>query len=69
VPFVIACVVCDCESPDSYQEAVVAGWTHICYAPDAFSANFYGYCPAHRLSELERLPESSSHPRPRGNPP
>lgn len=53
VPFVIACVECDCDSPDSYEEAIVAGWTHIAYAPNGFSTNFYGYCPDHRLSELE----------------
>lgn len=58
VPFVVSCIVCDCDSPDSYVEAMVAGWTQISYAPHGFSANFYGYCPEHRLTELE-LPSSS----------
>lgn len=61
MPFVIACVECDCDSPDSYDEAIAAGWTQITYAPDAFSSNFYGYCPEHRFWELEvpeaKLPE------------
>jgi hypothetical protein len=69
VPFVIACVECDCDSPDSYAEAIAAGWTQISYAPDGFSANFYGYCPEHRLTELELPPESSSNIRPGENPP
>lgn len=69
VPFVIACVECDCDSPDSYVEAIGAGWTHICYAPDGFSANFYGYCPLHRLTELELPSESSTNTRPGENPP
>jgi hypothetical protein len=59
VPFVIACVECDCDSPDTYDAAIAAGWTHISYAPDGFSSNFYGYCPEHRLTELE-LPASDS---------
>ncbi len=57
VPFVLACIECDCESPDSYAEANAEGWTHISYAPDGFSSNFYGYCPAHRLWELEDTQE------------
>jgi hypothetical protein len=59
VPFVIACVECDCDSPDSYAEAIAAGWTQISYAPDGFSTNFYGYCPEHQLWELE-LPDDMS---------
>lgn len=53
VPFVVACYECDCDSPDSYEQAIAEGWTEIEYAPDGFSSNFYGYCPEHRLDELE----------------
>jgi hypothetical protein len=64
VPFVLACVECDCDSPDSYEQAIAEGWTHISYAPDGFSSNFYGYCPEHRLWELEEPPD-----QPRGKEP
>jgi hypothetical protein len=53
VPFVLACVECDCDSPDSYADALAAGWTQISYAPDGLSANFYGYCPEHRWTEAD----------------
>ena len=55
VPFVISCVECDCDSPESYEEALVAGWTHITFAPFALAENFFGFCPQHRFTELELL--------------
>lgn len=64
VPFVIACVECDCDSPDSYAEAIAAGWTQISYAPAGFSANFYGYCPEHWLWELELRQQQPSEELP-----
>ena len=64
VPFVIACVECDCDSPDSYEEAITTGWTQISYAPDGFSANFYGYCPEHRWTEAELRPQLPNSDQP-----
>ena len=64
VPFVIACVECDCDSPDSNEEAIVAGWTQINYAPDGFSANFYGYCPEHRWTEVDLRQQQPSEELP-----
>ena len=55
MPFVISCVECDCDSPDSYDEAIVAGWTHITFAPFALAENFFCFCPEHRFTELELL--------------
>lgn len=53
VPFVVACYECDCDSSDSYEQAMAEGRTEIEYAPEGFSSNFYGDCPAHRLREAE----------------
>ena len=47
VPFSLSCVVCDCDSPDSWFEAMFKGWTEIEYDPDGLSWNFLGYCPEH----------------------
>ena len=45
VPFSLSCVDCDCDSPDTLEEALAAGWTDIQYTPDGLAENFLGYCP------------------------
>jgi hypothetical protein len=45
VPFSLSCVDCDCDSPDSLEAALAAGWTDIQYTPDGLAENFLGYCP------------------------
>ena len=53
VPFSLSCVFCDCDSPDSLEEALAAGWTSIQYTPDGLAENFLGYCPEHsRLLDM-----------------
>jgi hypothetical protein len=43
VPFSLACEGCDGGMEiGSYEEAIAAGWTDICYAPDLSMANFLG---------------------------
>ncbi|MCY2963317.1 MAG: hypothetical protein NT069_06635 [Planctomycetota bacterium] len=48
VPFSISCYECDCDSPDSMEEAIAAGWTEIIFTPDGILENYLGYCPEHR---------------------
>ena len=52
VPVVIACIVCDCDSADSYEEAIKVGWTHTRDAPGALTAHFQRDCHEHRPGEL-----------------
>jgi len=57
VPFSLACECCDGGMEiGSFEEAMSAGWTDICYAPDLPTANFLGLCPEcrKRLEEEER---------------
>jgi len=65
VPFSLACEACDGGMEiASYEEAITAGWTDICYAPDLTMANFLGLCPEcrWRQEEEERARQSrSSH--------
>lgn len=51
VPFSISCYECDCDTPDSLDEALAAGWTAIEYTPDGLAENFLGFCPEHGDSE------------------
>ncbi len=69
VPFVVACYECDCDSPDSYEQAMAEGWTQIEYAPEGFSSNFFGYCPAHGLTEAEFRQQQPDAELPGENPP
>lgn len=57
VPFSLSCVDCDCDSPDSLEEALAAGWTDIQYTPDGLAENFLGYCPEH--ARLRDIPPST----------
>jgi hypothetical protein len=45
VPFTLSCYGCDCDSPDSYEEAIAAGWTDIQFTPDGLAENYLGFCP------------------------
>ena len=45
VPFTLSCINCDSESPETYAEAVQAGWTLIQYTPNGLSENYLGLCP------------------------
>lgn len=47
MPFSISCAACDCDSPDSLEEALAAGWTNIQPTPDGLAENYLGYCPEH----------------------
>ena len=59
VPFSISCYVCDCDSPDSMEEALAAGWTEIIFTPEGLGENFLGYCPEHRIED-DAATESSA---------
>lgn len=54
VPFSLSCTECDCDSPDSYEEALSDGWTQITYYPEGFSENFLGVCPDCRREEEQK---------------
>lgn len=45
VPFTLSCYACDCDSPQSYDEAVRSGWTLIQFTPDGLCENYLGLCP------------------------
>jgi hypothetical protein len=47
VPFSLSCCECDCDSPDTLEDALASGWTSIQYTPDGLAENFLGYCPEH----------------------
>lgn len=47
IPFSLSCCECDADSPASYDEAVLVGWTGIEFRPDLPMENFLGYCPEH----------------------
>src|SRR5205823_184360 len=54
VPFSLLCESCDGGMEiSSYEEAIAAGWTEICYAPDLSLANFLGLCPECRRAQEE----------------
>lgn len=48
LPFSLSCMVCDCDSPDSYAQAVLRGWTEIIVDRTGLSWNFLGFCPDHQ---------------------
>ena len=45
VPFTLSCYGCDCDSPQSYEEAIRDGWTLIQFTPDGVAENYLGLCP------------------------
>jgi hypothetical protein len=45
VPFTLSCSDCDSGHPESYDEAVAAGWTDIRFVPQSMAENFLGLCP------------------------
>ena len=51
VPFSLSCTECDCDSPDTYEDAVRVGWTEITFYPEGSSENFLGLCPDCRREE------------------
>lgn len=56
VPFSLVCERCDNGMEiDSYEAALAAGWTEICYEPDLLMAYFIGLCP--RCRQLEEAEE------------
>ena len=44
VPFILACIQCDVDSPEDYDAAIQAGWVQIQY-DDGPGWNFLGICP------------------------
>jgi len=54
VPFSLSCTECDCDSPDSYEDAVSDGWTEITFYPEGYSENFLGLCPDCRREEEQK---------------
>lgn len=55
VPFSISCYECDCDSPETLEQAIAEGWTNIRFTPDGFSENFLGFCPEHTTEETKEL--------------
>lgn len=51
LPFIIACLECDTDSPENYQQAVAEGWQEI-VPDDGPGWHFLGVCPA--CAEKER---------------
>ncbi|MBX3436987.1 MAG: hypothetical protein KF861_05820 [Planctomycetaceae bacterium] len=45
VPFTLSCEECDAASPETYEEAVAAGWTEIVFFPQGSAENYLGLCP------------------------
>jgi hypothetical protein len=65
VPFSLTCESCDGGMEiGSYEEAISAGWTDICYAPDLPMANFLGLCPECRTRQEEEERARSKRPSP-----
>lgn len=59
VPFSISCYECDCDSPDSLDQALQEGWTRVQYTPDGLAENFLGYCPEHSVLQNRNNDENS----------
>ena len=55
VPFVLACVDCDADSPESHEAAIRKGWVRIQY-DNGPGWNFIGICPDCRSSWEGTLP-------------
>lgn len=49
VPFTLSCCDCDSGHPESYVEAVAAGWINIRFVPQSVAENFLGLCPECQL--------------------
>ena len=63
VPFSLVCEGCDAGMEiGSYEEALQAGWTDICYAPEQLMANFLGLCPECRRREEEEAKARAPRP-------
>ena len=60
VPFTLSCDTCANEGPDSYDEAIDEGWTHVRYTPKGLSENFFGFCPQCQIEESQADEEASS---------
>ena len=54
VPFTLSCFECDCDSPDSHEDALQQGWTMIRHYPEGASENFLGLCPACRHAQEQK---------------
>lgn len=50
VEFSLACVNCDCDSPDSHADAVASGWSEIEY-DDGPGWNYLGMCSGCQTEE------------------
>ena len=53
VPFTLSCCDCDSGDPESYEEAVAAGWIDIRFVPQSVAENFLGLCPECQLFDEE----------------
>ena len=53
VPFALSCDTCNNDGPESYEEAVAEGWTHLRYTPAGLSENFLGFCPDCQVEEAQ----------------
>ena len=63
VPFSLTCESCDAGMEiGSYDEAIAAGWTDICYDPDQLMANFLGQCPECRQRQEEEERQRAKRP-------
>jgi len=52
VPFSLVCQSCDAGiGIESFEAALAAGWTEVCFDPDLPMANFIGLCPECRQWE------------------
>ena len=65
VPFSLSCESCDGGMEiSSYEEAIAAGWTDICYAPELSMANYLGLCPECRQRQEDEERGRSGRPSP-----
>jgi hypothetical protein len=68
LPFSLACISCDTDSPENYTEAMDQGWQDL--TPDAtgYGWNFVGICPECHAQELQEDANRKATP-PLTNPP
>lgn len=62
VPESIACTYCDCDSPESLEEAAKAGWSEL-IRDDGIGWNYLGICPECQADEARLLAEHSDYYR------
>ncbi|MFO0979079.1 MAG: hypothetical protein U0996_21900 [Planctomycetaceae bacterium] len=43
--FRLSCIDCDSNGPESFEEAIRAGWARIQFVPESHSRNYLGVCP------------------------